>query len=141
MGNLYKESWENILNSEKFAWFENAFDDDSTDILCRKCNRANYRKEAVKRNSNILWNNAIKIGRMLQSVEVNCVGGGKTLEDKEENIIKDLLFSKNICIFGLVKLFFDIYNNIPWKNVLLSDREGICSDNSISRRRFVRKIW
>lgn len=120
MGNLYKESWENILNSEKFAWFENAFDDDSTDIL---------------------WNNAIKIGRMLQSVEVNCMGGGKTLEDKEENIIKDLLFSKNICIFGLGKLFFDIYNNIPWKNVLLSDREGFCSDNSISRRRFVRKIW
>lgn len=76
LGNLYKESWENILNSEKFAWFENAFDDDSTDILCRKCNRANYRKEAVKRNSNILWNNAIKVGRMLQSVEVNCGGGG-----------------------------------------------------------------
>lgn len=127
LGNLYKESWENILNSEKFAWFENAFDDDSTDILCRKCNRANYRKEAVKRNSNILWNNAIKVGRMLQSVEVNC--GGGTLEDKKANIINDLLFSKNICIFGLGKLFFDTYNNIPWKNVLLSDREGICSDN------------
>ena len=54
---------------------------------------------------------------------------GGTLEDKKANIINDLLFSKNICIFGLGKLFFDTYNNIPWKNVLLSDREGICSDN------------
>ncbi len=128
LGNLYNESWEKILNSEKFAWFEKAFDDDSIDILCRKCNRANCRSEAVKRNSNILWNNAIKVGRFLQSVERN-QAAGKVLPIKNADKINDLLFSKNICIFGLGKLFFDTYNNIPWKDVLLSDRKGICSDN------------
>lgn len=129
LGNLYNESWEEILNSQKFAWFERSFDDDSVRILCRKCNRANCRSEAVKRNSNILWNNAIKVGRLLQSIEMKQVGGN-ILNDEKMSKINDLLFSKNICIFGLGKLFFDTYNTIPWKNVLLSDRVGICSDNN-----------
>lgn len=75
LGNLYTESWEKILDSKKFAWFERSFDDDSVHSLCRKCNRANCRSEAVKRNSNILWNNAIKVGRLLQDIELNQGGG------------------------------------------------------------------
>lgn len=129
LGNLYTQSWKEILNSPQFDRLERSFDDDSINILCRKCNRAECREEATRKSSNIIWNNAIKVGRMFQSIEAKEKSAIELLGEKGQ-IVNDLIFSENVCIFGLGKLFFDTFDQIPWKNILLSDKKGICSDNN-----------
>lgn len=131
LGNLYTESWEQILHSKKFSEFERGFDDDSVFNLCRKCNRVSYREDAIKKCSNIIWNNAIKVGRLFEKIENKEINAIDVLGEEKGKKINDLIFSKNVCIFGLGKLFFDTYESIPWKDVLLADKNGICSDNNI----------
>ena len=130
LGNLYTETWEEMINSSPFDRFVRSFDDPSIDILCRKCNRVQCREDALKRNVNIIWNNAIKVGRLFHRIEKNEINAEDVLGIEKGRKIKDLLFSKNVCIFGLGKLFFDTFDKIPWKNAILSNKVGICSDNA-----------
>lgn len=129
LGNLYEETWEEMINSPKYDRLERSFDDDSISILCRKCNRVQCRDEALKKNINIIWNNAIKVGRLFQRIENKEIGAVDVLGIEKGKKVEDLLFSKNICIFGLGKLFFDTFDKIPWRNVILSNKTGLCSDN------------
>ena len=130
LGNLYTETWEEMINSSPFDRIERSFDDPSIDILCRKCNRVQCREDALKRNVNIIWNNAIKVGRLFHRIEKNEINAEDVLGIEKGRKIKVLLFSKNVCIFGLGKLFFDTFDKIPWKNAILSNKVGICSDNA-----------
>ena len=129
LGNLYKSTWEDILLSDAYARIENALDDDAIDSICRRCHRALPKAEAIGRESNIMWNHALKVGRCLDAIErgqadINLLG--------KQNVewVDKLLKSRNVCIFGLGKLFSDTFDKVPWRNVILSDKKGICSDNS-----------
>lgn len=122
LGNLIKDKVFDIINGDEYKKIEKGLDDDSIDILCRKCSMAVKDDEYL----NLLASNAIKVSRL-----VNTFSKTKEfiydIDDESKELVKRLASSKEIIIFGAGKLFDDNYVNSCWNFVFKS--RYICDNN------------
>lgn len=114
LGNLLKQSWDEIQNGDEFKKFRKGLADDTIDILCRKCVGAKpvadlpcmHLKRAVDN-----W------GRE------EC----KALTPEVNKLIERFVQAENICVFGLGKLWRDHFFQEHWDEGLACN---VFSDNN-----------
>lgn len=107
LGNVNKETVREIYENEEYQKILKGLNDDKIDILCRHCSAAYEEKN-------------------LQSMRFK-----KILYNNNEDIVKRIKNAKNICIFGLGKMFVDNYFTSKWNEVI---NANIFSDNDISKK-------
>lgn len=130
LGNLLIQDWDEILCGKEFLLYESGMENEKLPSLCRKCPAAVQKGDPRLGNSKLFGTNAIRIARILEDYK-----NGNTTEDelrkkhssRSVDIIKMLVDSKNICVFGLGKLFNDNYYQSLWYNVI---KANIFSDNN-----------
>ena len=113
LGNMEKQSWAEIRDSESYAAVINAMQEEpgKTALLCRKCSSAFSMKKMQAR----------KMKRLLQDNNSSAV----TLELSK--MIGRILDAKQICIFGIGKMFWDRYKERFWDEVFPA---AVLSDNN-----------
>ncbi|WP_026888267.1 radical SAM/SPASM domain-containing protein [Clostridium beijerinckii] len=116
LGNLINQSWAEIQAGEEYKKYIAGLEDDTIDILCRQCNGACEEKNL----------DSTKLKRALEELKSNPNQtsfqslGGK-IEEDAINIMKKIISARNICVFGLGKLFRDKYFVLSWN-------KGICAN-------------
>jgi hypothetical protein len=130
LGNLVEQNWCEIVNGEEFKRVESGMFDEHSSILCRKCPVAKPRRQYSA--GNLLAPNAIRTSRILSEF----AAGTRDLEsfrekygEKKADLVKQLIHSKNICIFGGGKLFKENYFNSCWSDVFCAN---YITDNNFS---------
>lgn len=103
LGNLLNMGVREILDGKEYQKVQEGMRDDSLDILCRKCNRG---MEIEK----------IPAYRFMEARQKFIQK--KAVEPKQQRILKLFAENKNVCIFGLGKLFWDNFFNQKWNEVL-----------------------
>ena len=124
LGNLITEDWNQIKNGNEFSKILNGWQDDSIDILCRKCYAA--------KNVELIWASRFKraldvLRKKDDEVYFDSLGG--KVSDNTLNIMKKIINAKNICIFGVGKLFKDKYYKHLWNKAI---NANIYSDNNFN---------
>ena len=113
LGNMEKQSWSEIRNSKSYIDVVNAMHEEpgKTVLLCRKCGSAfSLKKMQAKKMKKLLQNN-------------HCAKVSFELSD----MIARILDAKQICIFGIGKMFWDRYKERFWNEVFPAT---ILSDNN-----------
>lgn len=119
LGNLVEQDWEEIVAAEEFQKIEEGMFDENISLLCRKCPVAKNRENCA--NVKLLAPNATRINRILQkfiSGEIKLDNVEEKLDAKSVDIVKKLTSNKEVCIFGIGKLFADNYFNSCWADIL-----------------------
>lgn len=106
IGNLLEQSWSEIITGEAYINIERAWDDESIPVLCRTCPEARVKKDKTCHYNHLSGSSAIKIGRYMTSDE------GRA--DDDLSVLERLQKAKNICIWGIGKLFKDNYFSKSW---------------------------
>lgn len=103
LGNLIFQSWNEILEGDEYRRFRDGLNDDSIDILCRKCS------EAIKVEN-------LPSMKLLEYVKKVKNRGGVNADFPREvkELIERLATAENICVFGLGKLWRDHYYQEYW---------------------------
>jgi len=101
LGNLINQTWNEIIEGEEYKKIIRGWDDDSIDTLCRKCGDAKRLEQLP----------AMKLKTAID--EFRTVGSS----DGEE-LIRKLANAKNVCVFGLGKLFRDHFFQEHWNEGL-----------------------
>ena len=115
LGNLFNQSWEEICQGEEYQKIRKGQEDDSVDILCRKCEGAKQYEKLP----------AIQLKEMVTKKK-----SGGALEGCSARTIEliDLFASADsICVFGLGKLWRDYFYPEHWQDGL---NVTVFSDNN-----------
>lgn len=103
LGNLITESWSEICNGDEYKRFKKGMEDESVDILCRKCSDAKQ-VEALP--------------SMQLKKAVSDVKNGVAVSDKIPEAAFDMVdkFAKadHVCVFGLGKFWRDHFLSEYW---------------------------
>ena len=119
LGNLLQQDWKEIVTGDEYLRVEKGMDDDSLDILCRKCPVASKREASPwRRESNLRAPNAFRVWHQMAGIE--------EAGELEKKVLDKIKAAKKICVFGLGKLFRDNYFQSCWHNVVPAD---LFSDN------------
>lgn len=113
LGNILKTSVREILDGIEYKRVQKGMKDESADILCRKCN------------------GAIEIGRTPAyrfKKAKEKYKSTKQAEIRNQEILKQFTESKNICVFGLGKWFWNNFFHQKWNDVL--DVACYCDNNT-----------
>lgn len=105
-GNLLEQNWSEIITGEAYINIEKAWDDESIPVLCRSCPEARVKKDKACHYNHLSGSSAIKIGRYMTN--------HKLQTDNDLPALRQLQKAKNICIWGLGKLFKDNYFSKSW---------------------------
>lgn len=123
LGNLVTQTWREISESREYEQVEKGFDNESVELLCRKCPAAQKRENSLYREEvNLRGPNALRVFRQRR--------GYGNVKEKEQELLSHLTQAKHICIFGLGNLFRDNYFQSGWHNVIPAD---VFSDNDQSK--------
>lgn len=126
LGNIISQDWNEIFEGSEYINIEKGLNDESIPLLCRKCPLAVENScLSVYRKTALLGENAVKTARLLQGC-----GRLEGMDEYHASIVRRIRCAKNICIFGLGKLFRDNYWNSLWSNVI---RANVFSDNDESK--------
>jgi len=118
-GNLLSQTWEEIAEGTEYNRLKQGLENDEVkNILCRFCHRA-----TTKRKTDPAW---LRIPPLYQTLNYNNYTSPHTDVGK---LMERFRTAKNICIFGLGKIFKDIYFQGSW-NLLIN--ANIFSDNAIN---------
>ena len=112
LGNIVKQSWEDIYAGAEYQKILKGFEDETIDILCRNCTGAVGLEE--------LPSSVLK-----QAVSDYKVNG--RLETELERIAGKIADSDNICVFGLGRMFTDQYFYLLWNTAI---NANVFSDNN-----------
>lgn len=112
LGNLLDMSVSEILNSREYQIVQRGMQEDGSDILCRKCVGAKEIDQVPAYK--------FKVARQKERMDKK-VGVG------QEGILQLFSKSKNVCVFGLGKLFWNNFFHHKWNEVL---GQTCYSDNS-----------
>lgn len=135
IGNLIKQGWKDIINGEEYKKIERGCDDTTISLLCRGCTEARCKTNPKERYNHLSGSNAIKASRAIEYLKKYGVNEfyneykylDKEVVDKMYAIANRILSAKNVCVFGLGKLFYDNYFTHSWDYVI---RANIFSDNN-----------
>lgn len=100
-GNLLKQTWGEIIRSDKYIEIERAWDDETLPVLCRTCPEARVKEDRSTHYNHLAGASAIKIARAISN------GYDHPIFDK----IRE---AKGVCIWGAGKLFTDNYLSKSW---------------------------
>ena len=124
LGNLLRQSWDDITQMKPYAQVEKGMDDDTIPSLCRTCSAATDRKKSEKIcELNLRGPNAVWTAHHIWQ-------DGIMLSDKQSKIANQIRMASHRCVFGLGNLFSDNYFISGWHNVIRAD---IFSDNDCSK--------
>ncbi|WP_026888266.1 radical SAM/SPASM domain-containing protein [Clostridium beijerinckii] len=131
LGNLINQSWAEIQDRDEYKKYVAGLSDDTIDILCRQCHAACEEKNL----------DAMKLKRALDELKCNSEQtsfeslGGEMNTDSL-NTMNKIIAAKNICIFGLGKLFNDKYFVLSWNEAIganiFSDNNNLIWDTEIN---------
>ena len=114
LGNLEKQSWAEIRDGKRYNTVINAMREEpgKTTLLCRRCNGALSLKEMQAR----------EMKKLLQNTD------SSEIALELSGILERILAAKQICIFGIGKMFWDRYKERFWDEVfpatMLSDNNS-----------------
>ncbi|WP_271811975.1 radical SAM/SPASM domain-containing protein [Clostridium beijerinckii] len=106
LGNLIEQSWSEIREGDEYQKFVRGMNDDTIPILCRSCGDAR----------NIENLPSMKLKKLID--EKKKVATLKQEESSSGDLISKLAKAKNICIFGMGKLFRDHCIKYYWHEAL-----------------------
>lgn len=117
IGNLFSQSCEDIYRGDSYRQLEQSFDNDTLPSPCRHCHRAAPIEIAQHKSCNQMANNAVKVGRMLETFGTirECT---LNLSKQQKSLLQQIIQAKTICIFGLGSLFQSTYFVNGWNYVL-----------------------
>lgn len=105
LGNIVTSELEEILDGKEYHTFQKGLKQDTIDILCRKCIMAREIKDTP----------AYCFQRKKQNYEA---AKKDQLNENQIKIIQYFEKADTICVFGLGKLFWNIFFNHKWNEVL-----------------------
>ncbi len=135
LGNLALQKWSEILNGKEYLRYKQGLEDEKISILCRKCPMAQAADKTDFSDKNLYASNAMRVAKVVK----NYIKGelsedilNDSFSKRSIDIIKMLAEyiggqEREICIFGLGKLFHDNYYLGLWNNVVPAD---VFSDNN-----------
>ncbi len=115
LGNLITEPWSEICKDEEYKRFKEGLENDSIDILCRKCNHA------------ILVENLPAMQLKKSVIDMRAGKINEKLPDEVNNLFKRFAKAENVCVFGIGKLWRDHFYQEYWDEGL---GVTILSDNN-----------
>ena len=134
LGNLFTESWSEIVNGDEYRSIEAGMKDDTIPILCRTCGAAIPKNKIPPawENNDIYYSYIIKVNRLFKDArkekEINndfCLKNKIQLNKK--TFLNKVIKAKNICIFGLGDYFEHSYFQNNWQDII---KATIFSDNN-----------
>lgn len=111
LGNLIKQDWNDIVHGDEFQKILSGWDNDSQDILCRKCElTTEWDNINCFTNANLLWPVVIKRGLQIENFCMH--------KQKARGILKKIANAKQICIWGLGEFFKEDFFLNGWDEIL-----------------------
>lgn len=115
LGNLVRQTWDEISSGNEYIKFIKGLEDERIDILCRKCGGA----------QSVTWLPAMRLRRQMQ------IGG------TEYEIVRRFAAAGHVCVFGLGKYWRDHYYQEYWEEglgvTLFSDNRQELWNKEINR--------
>lgn len=116
LGNLITQTWSEICNGDEYKKFKKGLEDESVDILCRKCGDA---KQVEMLPS-------MQLKKIVSDVK-NGVVANNEISTAVLDIVDKFAKADNICVFGLGKFWRDHFYQEYWNEGL---NVTIFSDNN-----------
>jgi len=113
LGNLLHQSADEIINGEEYQKILKGMDDDSIDLLCRKCGTARKEKDMPYYKMNLYLN-----------------GENINISEEKKAVLEKFKSAKNICIYGLGKFFRDRYFPLGWDKAI---RANLFCDGNLEK--------
>ncbi len=111
LGNLIEQDWDDIVHGHEFQQILSGWDDDSLDILCRKCEQIEkWNNRDCFDNANILWPIAIKQGLQMEECCIH--------NREPETPLQKAANADKICIWGLGGFFKEDFFKNGWYEIL-----------------------
>lgn len=107
LGNLINQSWPEICNGDEYKKFKAGLNDESIDILCRKCGDAKPVETLP----------AIQLKKAVSDVK-NGVDISNKFPSSALDIVNKFAKADNVCVFGLGKLWRDHFYQEYWNEGL-----------------------
>lgn len=114
LGNLVRQTWDEITSESEYIKFSRGLEDETVDILCRKCEEAR----------SVTWLPAMRLRRQIEA-------------GAEYEIVRRVIKAEHICVFGLGKYWRDHYYREYWEEglgvTLFSDNRRELWNKEINR--------